>query len=211
MDGGSSTEVLAYLHTLKKPFFYQSKKDKGIYDAMNNGVDLATGDWLYFLGAGDFFYNDKILETINNITIEKNTSLIAGRIIYEGENKPFVYSKSKMVKNVHMSKRMWISNGLHHQGTFYKKELFKKRRYNLNYKILSDYHFNLQLLKGRIKYEVLDTTIAKCNSDGVSKMGDWSIYQEEINLKTNLSSIFFRPFFYIIAFTKFLSRKIVNG
>ena len=210
IDGGSSAETLNYLNTLEPPFFYQSKKDKGIYDAMNTGVSMAKGDWFYFLGAGDVLSNETVLDNIFSHLSEQNTLLISGKIIYNGTEKPFVYSKQKMIKNIHWSKRMWLTNGLHHQGTFYNKELFKNRNYNLKYKTLADYHFNLQLLKRDVKCKILDIIVAKCNSDGASKTGNWKIYREEINLKTIESSLFLRPFFYIIAFTKFLSRKIIN-
>lgn len=210
IDGGSSAETQHFLAELKAPFFYHSETDKGIYDAMNKGINLANGAWLYFLGAGDVLYDSNTLQNIFKNSIAKEVSLVVGKIIYEGGNKPFAYSKSKTIKNVHWSKRMWLTNGLHHQGTFYKKELFLNKKYNLKYKVLSDYHFNIQLLKSKTKCNILDTIVARCNSAGVSKLGDWTLYKEEVDLKTNLSSVFLKPFFYIIAFTKFLSRKIVN-
>lgn len=210
IDGGSSIETQNYLNDLEKPFFYQSRVDKGIYDAMNRGISLAKGDWLYFLGAGDILYNKNVFEDIFKSVSKKKESIIAGKIIYSGPTKPFIYSKHKMIKNIHWSKRMWLANGLHHQGTFYARALFKNRDYNLNYKTLADYHFNLKLFKDNIRCNILNLIIAECNSDGVSKTGDWEIYKEEVNLKTIESSPFLKPFFYIIAFTKFLSRKIVN-
>jgi putative colanic acid biosynthesis glycosyltransferase len=105
---------------------------------------------------------------------------------------------------------MWIRNGLHHQGTFYRKVLFTNKKYDLKYKTLSDYWFNLHVYKTKESCNLIDVIISKCNSEGVSKSGDWSLYQEEVYLKTALSSAFFSPFFYIIAFMKFVSRKIIN-
>ncbi len=210
IDGGSSLKTQNYLNLLEKPFFYQSRLDKGVYDAMNKGIELAKGEWLYFLGSGDVLHNKNILSEVFFRLSYENIGLIAGKIVYNGFRKPFVYSKNKKVKNINWSKRMWLLNGLHHQGTFYKKELFNDRNYTLKYKTLSDYHLNLQLLKADVKCVILDLVIANCNSDGISKTGNWKIYKEEINLKTDLSSILFRPFFFSIAFTKFLSRKIVN-
>ena len=210
IDGGSSIKTQEYLQNLEAPFFYQSNIDKGIYDAMNKGIQLSKGKWLYFLGAGDMLYNSTILNNIFSHIELQNTSLIAGKIIYEGDTKPFVYSRSKMIKNVHWSHRIWLTNGLHHQGTFYKKELFTDNIYNIKYKTLADYYFNLQLFKNNTKCKIIDEVIATCDSNGVSKMGGWDMYLEEVNLKSDLSSVVFKPFFYIIAFTKFLSRKVVN-
>ena len=210
MDGGSAIETQDYLNNLEKPFFYQSRVDKGIYDAMNKGVSLSKGDWFYFLGVDDVFYNDTILDEFAKHSSIGNESIIAGKIMYEGDTKPFIHSKNKMVKDIFWSHSMWIRNGLHHQGTFYKRELFAKRKYSLKFNTLSDYWFNLCLFKQKKKCKIIDLIIAKCNSDGVSKSGNWSIYKEEINLKVDLSSSILKPFFYIIASLKFLSRKIVN-
>ena len=60
-----------------------SEKDKGIYDAMNKGIDLAKGEWLYFLGSDDRFANDDVLENIHKkIRNESNSlSLVYGDVI----------------------------------------------------------------------------------------------------------------------------------
>ena len=78
-----------------------------------------------------------------------------------------------------------------------------------NYKTLADYDVNLQLYQKNETCVILEETIAKCNSDGVSKLGSWELYLEEIDLKLALSSPLFLPFFYILAFMKYMSKKIV--
>lgn len=210
IDGYSSKDTQEYLTNLEAPFFYQSEKDNGIYDAMNKGISLSKGEWLYFLGAGDKLYNELVLKDCFSKLVSDSINLIAGNIVYKGNSKPFVYSKNKMTKKPSWSNAMWIRNGLHHQGTFYRKSLFENALYDLKYKILSDYWLNLYLYKEDEMCEIMGMTIAECNSDGVSKSGSWSLYKEEVDFKTDLTSLFLKPIFYIIAFTKFLSRKIVN-
>lgn len=211
IDGGSTNETLEYLSKLEAPYFTKSEKDRGIYDAMNKGISLSKGEWLYFLGSGDLLFNEFVLTTIFDHSINEISSIIAGKIIYEGHTKPFIYSKNKMIKNPYWSLLMWIRNGLHHQGTFYKKELFLDKAYNLEYETLSDYFLNLQFYKQNEKCKKMNLIISKCNSDGISKSGNWNVYKEEINLKMSLSSLLFYPIFYSIAFSKFISRKIING
>ena len=191
------------------PFYFISETDGGIYDAMNKGILKSKGEWLFFLGSGDVFSNDAVLANVFS-SIKKGHSLVSGKIGYFGNARPFIYSKYKTVKTPTWSSTIWLWNGLHHQGTFYKKNLFLETTYNLTYKILSDYWFHIYLYKKKIPCEILDLLIATCNSDGVSKKGQWKIYQEEISLKTNLSSVYLAPLFYILSLIKYVLRKIIN-
>ncbi|MGB1283066.1 MAG: glycosyltransferase [Polaribacter sp.] len=211
IDGKSSEETQIYLQKLTSPFYYQSEKDKGIYDAMNKGITLSKGNWLYFLGSGDVLNNKRSLEDTFSNSIPKNASLIASKIVYKGTTKPFIHSKKKIVKTPSWSFSIWLRNSLHHQGTFYKREVFLDDRYPLEYPVLSDYWFNLLLFKKRISCYFVDQIIAICNADGVSKSGTWKIYKEEVRLKINHSSVLFSPLFYSIVFVKFVLRKFING
>ncbi len=209
IDGNSSKDTQDYLSKLKAPFFYTSQNDKGIYDAMNKGIIESKGEWLFFLGSGDVFYNDDVLAIVFS-SIKENHSLVSGKVRYSGNTRPFIYSNYKTIKKPTWSYTMWFRNGLHHQGTFYRKNVFLETVYNLNYKILSDYWFHIYLFKKKTPCEILDVLITTCNSDGVSKKGYWKIYQEEISLKINLSSVFLAPLFYVISIVKYFLRKIIN-
>lgn len=178
---------------------------------MNKGIKLAKGSWLYFLGSDDVLNNTIVLNAIFSTKIPENISLIAGKIIYDGNGKPFIYSKNKNIKTPSWSFSIWLRNCLHHQGTFYKKDVFLKNNYSLKYVILSDYWFNILLFKRKTKCYLLDLVIAKCNPNGVSKSGNWKTYKEEVAIKVNNSSLFFVPLFYTIVFVKIVLRKFVNG
>ena len=64
MDGQSTDgSVKVYENWTNNPKFkYSVEKDKGLYDAMNMGVKMASGDYIIFLGAGDEFASDTVLE-----------------------------------------------------------------------------------------------------------------------------------------------------
>lgn len=174
---------------------------------MNTGISLAKGEWLYFLGSGDYLVNNVILSQVFLSTNTSKYSLLSGKIVYEGDTNPFIYSKNKRIKTPSWSFALWLRNGLHHQGTFYKRTLFTNQQYNLKFKILSDYWFHIVLYKQQKACKILPFIIAKCNSDGVSKSGSWQLYKEEIHLKILESSIFLAPIFYGLAFAKYILRK----
>lgn len=68
MDGNSrdkTSEIAKTYHTKIPNLQFYSASDRGIYDAMNKGVALSTGEYILFLGAGDSLYNNKVLEQIH--------------------------------------------------------------------------------------------------------------------------------------------------
>jgi len=178
---------------------------------MNKGIQKSKGKWLYFLGADDAVFNKHVFLKFSELNISDEVSIIAGKIQYRKGDVPFIYSKKKEIKSPSWNFSMWIRNGLHHQGTFYKRTLFKKTQFNQAYKVLADYAFNLSAYKKNEKCLQIDLIIAKCSGKGVSKSGTWSLYKEEYLLKVKQSSLVFRPVHYLIIALKFLLRKRING
>lgn len=119
-----------------------SQKDRGVYDAMNKGVSHSSGDWLLFLGADDWLYNNAVLENVHNEII-KHT------------NEKFIYGNVKINGNC-----SWASDGeiyrgnttigelfesnICHQSIFYNRDIFKDGRiYDLKYPYSADHDFNI--------------------------------------------------------------------
>lgn len=178
---------------------------------MNKGVSLCKGDWIYFLGADDELIDENVFQSIFSKEIAANVSLLAGDILYKGNASPFIYSKKKKIKKASWSLSIWIRNCLHHQGTFYRKELFVNEQYNLKYKVLSDYAFNIKLYKLKAVCYLTNSLIAVCNGNGVSKDGSIAIYKEEINLKVEESHWIFAFLHYSISLMKYLILNLRNA
>ena len=66
IDGGSVDGTVALLdkYQQQNKVKYISEADAGIYDAMNKGIHLATGEWVYFLGSDDVFFDAEVLQRI---------------------------------------------------------------------------------------------------------------------------------------------------
>ena len=68
IDGGSTDNTIDIIKKNSKHItFWQSKKDKGIYDAWNKGIKLASGDYICFLNVGDFFAQNCIEIVVKKI------------------------------------------------------------------------------------------------------------------------------------------------
>ena len=62
------------------------KKDRGIYDAMNQAIELACGDYLIFMNAGDSFYDKEVLDKIAHVILNKTDKpgIIYGNLYHKG-------------------------------------------------------------------------------------------------------------------------------
>ena len=196
IDGNSSIPIHTYLDTLEAPFFYLSEKDKGIYDAMNKGISLAKGEWLYFLGAGDLLDNENVLGVVSK-NLNSKLDILYGNIRYDTNKfKSRFYSL------------LWIKNSLHHQSVFYNKKLFTKIKYEITYEVLADYDFNLDLYSKKIKAEKIDVMIANCDKEGISKEYNLSLYKAELKLKKAHVNAAFYPLLLLLVAFKFTVRKL---
>ena len=203
MDGNSTDGTKEYLQNLEKPFYTIIEPDTGIYDAMNKGIRHAKGNWLYFLGADDQLMSKDVLKEVA-VAFEDTLDIVSGKIQYDySENDSAFVKKNNGVFVTRWSKKLWIKNTVHHQSTFYSNTLFKNNLFNLDYKVLADYAFNLELFKKKSAIKTVDMVVALCGTEGVSKNYTWSLYKEEIRFKTKASSWILYPLFLKLAILKY--------
>ena len=192
---------------MNSPFQFISENDNGIYDAMNKGISLSSGKWLYFLGADDVLKDTSVLEKVAE-EFQSDFNVVSGKIQYKfTKSDARQIQKNSGVFSSKWSKILWIKNTVHHQATFYKREVFLKKNFNTRYKVLADYDFNLQLYKSNIRVKIISNIIAICSSKGISKKYNWSLYKEEILFKTNATSKVLWVLFFKIALLKYLFKK----
>ena len=120
IDGGSSDNSLSIIKIWAEKYphiHYISQKDTGIYQAMNKGIDLSTGEWLYFMGCDDVLTNNNVLELVSQ---HSNTSsdLLFGSILIEGFSEP-------IIRNSITSWKRFIFSTILHSGIFYRKIYLK--------------------------------------------------------------------------------------
>lgn len=136
VDGGSKDETVAearkfdqYIGTLI------SEPDQGIYDAMNKGIKAAKGEWVYFLNAGDSFYDDRVLEDLFAGRSLEGVDLIYARIQTVNEPTGINYIAGEPVQFSDFFKRYPIC----HQATFTRKSTFGKIGfYDTQYRLAAD-------------------------------------------------------------------------
>lgn len=155
-----------------------SEKDKGIYDAMNKGIDAATGEYLYFLGSDDSLYDHTVLEKIAEMVEQTKSKFIYGNIFT---------SDQSIQKYENFTFKKLINLNICHQAIFYHHSLFKNLRYDLKFKICADWDVNLKTFKQKNHPLYLDMIVANYNLQGIS--GDWRQHPDYLNYFKNLSFV----------------------
>lgn len=142
-DGGSNDGSVEYLRNniddgrLK----IYDKKDKSIYDAMNQAIELAKGEYLLFLNAGDSFYDKEVLKNITQGISDKEKESgklpdIAYGNMYHKALETIIYPSPEI------NDFACYRNVPCHQTCFYHKTMFEDRGYDIKYNVRADYeHF----------------------------------------------------------------------
>lgn len=161
-----------------------SEPDTGIYDAMNKGIERSNGEWLYFLGSDDMLYDHRVLQFFFYDNNYSSFDIVYGDVIAPQLSEQ--YKGEWSINNIDYNRC--------HQAIFYKRSVFNKLgKYNLKYKILADYDFNIKwMLNKKIKVKYVDRVVANYATGGVSATDNdcafWEDYEWNI-LKRGFSML----------------------
>ena len=150
IDGGSkdsTVEIIKDYHDVID--YWISEPDSGIYSAWNKALLHATGDWVCFLGADDYFYNERVLEEISAELasgLPADIRIVYGQVLLVDTlgNAIFTVGESWQKSGKLFNKLMSIP----HLGAMHHKSLFDEYGYfDESFKIAGDYEFLLRELK----------------------------------------------------------------
>ena len=164
VDGGSSDGskdvILDHEQAINH---WISEPDRGVFHAMNKGLELATGEYVLFINSGDFLIDDRVLEDV--VALGLNEDLVYGNILLlNGSDKRDWFPDRELSFN------SFYKRSIPHQSTFIKRTLFDQiGRYTERYRIVSDWEFfMLAICKYQCTYAYIDRFIACFTEDGVS-------------------------------------------
>lgn len=182
-----------------------SEKDRGIYDAMNKGIKLAKGTWLYFLGSDDRLFDRDVLKNIiDSLKHNTNCDVIYGNVystrfngIYDGE-----FNASKI-----------LTKNICHQSVFFRKTVFNKTGYfNLKYKSHADWDHNMNwMLSPKINKKYINLIIAYYADGGYSSVNFDGVFYQERNLRYIFYGRAIFPLKYRIDFLKREIKRVYLG
>ena len=175
IDGQSTDATLSVVKEFAQKHnhvHYLCEPDQGVYDAMNKGIDLAEGNWLYFLGGDDSFYTDHVLTEIFGQGFHLEQDVLYGDVfstrfggVYDG---PFDEVKI-------------FQQNICHQALFFRKSIFRATGlFNLRYQIYADWDHNLKwFLNSDISQRYLAITVANYADNGFSSTNSETKFIEE--------------------------------
>lgn len=138
-----------------------AKKDSGIYDAMNQAVTEAQGEYVYFLNAGDALYSEN---TLKNVVDELDCDIVYGDMIY-GDS--LLRQPKQLTKMRFVLERM-----ICHQSIFAKRELLLNNPFECKYKYCADRHWLYTCVSNKVSIKHIDEVIGDYDVTGVSS--EWS-------------------------------------
>ncbi len=185
VDGGSKDETLAVVATeAMRKHKLVSEKDKGIYDAMNKGIALATGDVIGFLNADDFYASPDVLATV--------------AAAFEASGADCCYGDLRYVQQVDVSKtvRYWRSTpfapGLFGRGwcpphpTFFvRRELFERLGgFDLSFKIAADVELMARFLEvGHVSSYYIPKVLVHMRMGGTTNRSWGNVVKQNLEIR----------------------------
>ncbi|WP_288154699.1 glycosyltransferase family 2 protein [Phocaeicola sartorii] len=164
VDGGSTDGsvdlLMEYSDKISKCI---CEPDNGVYNAMNKGVSIASGEYCIFMNSGDGFWNSDVLENIFSKHID--AGVLAGKT-YCFKNGRFSSMRSAPKK---ITMKYLYANSINHQAMLIKTALLREYPYDETLKVYSDWKFCIQtLVVNNLSYQFVDYVIAKYDLSGVS-------------------------------------------
>lgn len=201
IDGGSSDSTIRIINNYKNHIdFFVSENDFGLYDAMNKGIDNATGDIIGILNSDDLYSSDNVITKVVEAFEKNNFNALYGDLVYVDR------------KNTNHIKRYWRSSssnvtsfiqGWHppHPTLFIKKSVYESYGFfDLNYPLASDFELMFRFFHiFRVSHFYLPETLVKMRLGGQTNKSFINILKQNFEIlnvfkKYNIKVF---PLFYI--------------
>jgi glycosyltransferase involved in cell wall biosynthesis len=214
IDAQSKDETLAIIKKYEHQIaFWQSEKDKGIYDGMNKGLAAATGHYVWFLNAGDLIENKDTLDTI--ISNSNGADVLYGETHLINEEGQILGTRSELTTRKLPSILNWKSfkKGMvaNHQSIIMKRSI--SLPYNVEYKIVADMDWCIRCLQKTNSIKNTQMVVSKFLLGGASKQQQRLALKERFRIMMKHYGIFNALFYsiYIVIRAAIFNLKQLNN
>lgn len=183
IDGNSSDGTLDIIKKYEESIdYWQSEPDKGIYDAMNKGISLASGDYIVLLNADDWFDCDLVKNAVNEIR-DRKYDVIYGVLRF--------YNDLDEITKIEGNTTEILPHGMIcHPTCLISRELYAEKKYDTNYKSAADYDLINYFYKNGKDFKFSEKIIGNFRCGGMSSSKIGRIESAKIQLKYGYISRF---------------------
>lgn len=191
IDGGSTDGTVEIIKKYDKYISkWVSQKDNGVYHAMNKGIEMASGIWVNFMNSGDSFHNNYVLEKIGDCDLLKYDILYGSTNCFKRDLNYF--SIPLALKEIN-NKMVFC-----HQSSFVKRDVLNKYKFDLNYKIASDYNLFYKLFDEGFQFYELNYCLSNYNIElGISTTNYFLLEKERLLINGKWFSLAIRVKVYL--------------
>jgi len=169
VDGGSTDGTLDIIKKYEDRIDYWiSEPDKGLYYAMNKGINLANGDWINFMNSGDSFYQNEVLTEMFK-QAHQDVDVIYGDVMFSFDGTNAVHVKARTLDY------FWKGMPFVHQTSFVRTALMKKHPFDVYYKLIADYSSLYNMYLDGAKFKYLEKIVCNFRAGGLSDNNPESI------------------------------------
>ena len=182
IDGASIDGTLDIIKKYEEKIdFWVSEPDKGIYDAMNKGIGLATGGFIALLNSDDWYELNAceiIVNKINEIDADVYYGMV--RMVDDKGDTFFIHA---------FTEKMLCRGTIAHPACFIKNNIYKLYRYDIKYKLAADYDFVIRLKNNNFNFFFIEKIIVNFRLGGLSDSKLAQIEENDIRWKYRLTSL----------------------
>ncbi|MGB8194354.1 MAG: glycosyltransferase family 2 protein [Chitinophagaceae bacterium] len=212
VDGGSKDDTVSIIQSYPHVAKYVSERDKGLYDAINKGILMSTGDVIGILNSDDFFPHDQVISRMVAHFKKENVDAVFGDIAFVRPANLQRIVRLYSSRKFHPRKFAYGYMPAH--PSFYVKRSFYEQYglYKLDYKIAADYELLMRFMNGKgMKYSYHPEIMVYMRTGGVSNKNILSRYTlnkeiiracRENGVRTNMLVISMKYFSKIFEFIK---------
>lgn len=212
IDGASSDDTMAIVKKYKEnPHIkWKSEPDNGLYDAMNKGIEFATGDYVWFINAGDSLYSDTTIEElVNSVTGKIMPDVIYGETTLVNEEGKYLGMR-RLKAPVRLTwKSFKMGMLVCHQSFVAKKSIVPQ--FNINFSYSADYEWTIKCLKKAKHIHNSHLILSNFMEGGLSSTGRKDSLKERFVIMQHHYGIVTVSILHIWFAIRFFFAKLVTG
>ncbi|WDF62891.1 glycosyltransferase family 2 protein [Flavobacterium sp. KACC 22763] len=201
IDGKSKDNTVSIIKEYEdKLGYFVSEKDNGLYDAMNKGIQSATGDIIGILNSDDLYQDSEVLaDVMKQFSIDSDLDILYGNLVYVKSDDTNVVVRNWKSKPYYNN---FFENGNvpPHPTLFVKRAVYDKvGLFNLDYKLAADYELMFRMLKKHtFKIKYIDRLIVKMRLGGATNQSFTNILNQNKEIVRAWKNNSYRAPFYLM-------------